>query len=202
MIDQLTGSILAHNDRHLTLSVNGIGFGLSVPDATAFTGERVTVYTFVNWSQDKGATLYGFPDQLHRTVFLLLCECPKVGPGTALNLMAQASASSLLEAIASQNEAALSALNGIGAKTAEQIIVSLKSKVSKLMNDGALPLGSGPDAAAFAQWQQVHDALTALNYSKQEISGALQYLTESYTGQSLPEISILIRRALGHLAQG
>jgi Holliday junction DNA helicase RuvA len=201
MIEQLTGTIIAQRERYLTVQVNGLGFGIAVPSSDAFTSSPATVYTYVHWSQDKGATMYGFHDELTRTVFLLLLDCPKVGPGTALGLLAQITASQMLEVIASQNEAALSAIKGIGAKTAEQIIVSLKNKVSKLMNEGALPLSSGGKEASFAQWQQVHDALSMLNYSKQEISGALQHLTESYSGQPLPEVSVLIRRALGYLAQ-
>ena len=90
----------------------------------------------------------------------------------------------------------LSKVNGIGPKKAEQIIVTLKHKVSQLISSGQ---GSFDDSKAKA-WQEVSQALDSLNYTRGEISQAMQYLTAHHAGADLP-FDQLLRQALGFLSK-
>ena len=91
----------------------------------------------------------------------------------------------------------MSSINGIGPKKAEQLIVQLKHKVTKLLASGEISSHSQQD---FTQWQNVNDVLVSLNYSRQEISKVMQFLTEKYSGQNVP-LDQLIRSALGFLSR-
>ncbi len=198
MFDFLTGTITSIKDRTITLAVGGIGFLLHVPQARTFTPETsMTFYMYFHWNQENGPSLYGFASELERTVFLLIIDCPKIGPSIALNILSQLSPAEFLEIITTANESALSDINGIGPKKAEQIIVELKHKVQKLINNGDLKI---EQQQSFVQWQQLSQVLATLNYSKQEVGKATQYLSEKYTGQNYP-LDFLIRAALAYLSQ-
>ena len=129
-------------------------------------------------------------------VFLMLIGCSKIGPSIALTILSKFSAGQFLEIIAAQNEKQLSSINGIGAKKAEHIIVQLKHKVQKLLASGEI---KAETQESFVQWQNVSDVLTSLNYSKQEVSKAMLYLTEKYSGQNY-NLDTLIRSALTYLS--
>ena len=75
----------------------------------------------------------------------MIIDCPKIGPGIAINILSQISAGQFLEIISSHNEEALSSINGIGPKKAEQIIVTLKSKVAKLLTSGQIKTDTQQD---------------------------------------------------------
>lgn len=197
MFDLLSGTITAVKDKTITLMVGGIGFSLHVPNArTLTTDAQAQMHVYFHWNQEHGPSLYGFATELDRRVFLMIIDCPKIGPSIALNILSQLSSAQFLEIVTTNNEAGLSSVNGIGAKKAEQIIVELKHKVQKLLNTGELKIEQQQN---FVQWQQLSEVLTSLNYTKQEIGNVTQYLAEKYVGQSYP-LDQLIRAALAYLS--
>ena len=197
MIDYLIGKVKDVKEKTITLLVSGIGFQLQTPHPENFIKDKeIELYTYLHWNQEKGPSFFGFKEELEKIVFLMIIECPKIGPGIAINILSQLNASQFLEIINSQNEKALSGINGIGSKKAEQIIVQLKHKVSKLLISGKLPAQTQQD---FVQWQNISDVLITLNYSKQEIAKTMQYLTEKYAGQNIM-LDQLIRSALKFLS--
>ena len=197
MIELISGTVKKISEKSATILVGGFGLSLHIPQTKSLCdGKNVELFTYLHWNQEKGPALYGFCEELERTVFLLIISCSKIGPGIALNILSQMSASHFLDAITLQNETALSSINGIGAKKAEQLIMQLKHKVAKLLSSGTIV---AEDQQDFTHWQNVNDVLTSLNYSKQEISGTLKYLSEEYAQQNYP-LDKLIRAALSHLS--
>lgn len=197
MFDLLSGTIASIRDKTITLLVGGIGFSLHVPNARTLTPDASSqFYVYFHWNQEHGPSLYGFTTELERRVFLLIIDCPKIGPTIALNILSQLSAPQFLEIVTTNNEAGLSSVNGIGAKKAEQIIVELKHKVQKLLNNGELKIEQQQN---FVQWQQLSEVLTSLNYTKQEVGKVTQHLAEKYAGQNYP-LDQLIRAALAYLS--
>ena len=75
--------------------------------------------------------------------------------------------------------------------------MQLKHKVAKLISTGAVQATSQQD---FVQWQNVSEVLNSLNYSRQEITGAMKHLTDNYNDQNY-SLDQLIRSALGYLSQ-
>jgi len=198
MIDYIVGIIQNIHDKGATVMVNGLGFACHIPQAQKLKmGDKVELFSYLHWNQEKGPSLYGFLTELERATFLMIIDCPKIGPGIACNILSQLQAPQFLEIVTSQNEAALSSINGIGTKKAEQLIMQLKHKVSKLISSGAVQTDMQQE---FVQWQNVNDVLTSLNYSKQEIGSAMKYLTETYSDQNY-SLDKLLRAALGYLSK-
>lgn len=197
MFDYLSGKVKDVREKSVTLLVGGIGFALNVPNTKNVikdsTGE---FYTYFHWNAENGPSLFGFQTELDRQVFLMIIDCPKIGPSIAISILSSMSAGQFLEIITLQNEKGLSAVNGIGAKKAEQIIVHLKHKVQKFVSTGAFVV---EQQESFVHWQNVSDVLMSLNYSKQEIGKAMNHLSEKYTGQNMP-LDQLIRSALSYLS--
>jgi Holliday junction DNA helicase RuvA len=197
MINWLQGTIKKIDEKVVTLLVAGIGFKLLVPHARGLSENKESgFFIYFHWNAEHGPSLYGFQEEIERDVFLLIIDCPKIGPGIALNILAQISPSQFLDIVASQNESALSAINGIGPKKAEQIIVQLKHKVSKFIDAHK---GDMVQQQSFVLWQNVSEVLSSLNYSKQEIGGAMQYLVQKYPDQN-SSLDQLLRTALAYLS--
>jgi len=203
MINTLTGSINAIHEKSVTLNVGGIGFAVLVATPNAhLLQSNSTLFTYLHWNQENGPTLYGFTTELERSVFLMIIDCPKIGPSIALTILAQMPVGNFLEIITAGNHTALTKLNGIGTKKAEQIVVELKHKVPKLLSSGNIKIETHPSSGlgtSFVQWQQLTEVLTSLNYTKQEATNAVQYLAEKHSGQNYP-LDQLIRFALAHLS--
>lgn len=196
MLDYISGTVHKIHDKSATILVNGLGLLLNIPQVHNLKeGKKTELFAYMHWNSEKGPSLYGFQTELERTTFLMIIDCPKIGPSIALTILSQIQAPQFLEIITSQNEKALSSINGIGAKKAEQLITSLKHKVSKLIEKGIAVTAVQQD---FVQWQNISDVLASLNYSRQEISGAMKYLTETYANENHP-LDQLIRAALGYL---
>ena len=199
MIDFISGKAKLVGEKSILVMVQGIGFSVHLPNAQKIqAGSDIELYTHMHWNQEKGPSLFGFHSELEKTIFLMIIECPKVGPSIAVNILSGIGGEQFLEAVVSQNEEALSAIVGVGAKTAEKIIVHLKRKASKLISSGKIMPSSG--STGLIQWQQIGDVLTSLNYSKPEISQALGYLTEAYSGKEV-SLDVLIRSSLSFLSK-
>lgn len=198
MIDQLSGIVAAIHEKSITLAISGFGLSVYLPQPQKVSiGAQLTLDTYLHWNAEQGPSIYGFERDLDRRVFLLIIDCPKIGPSIALNILSQISAPQFLELITTHNETGLSKLHGIGAKKAEQLIVQLKDKVQKLLKRGDVVL---EEQHNFVMWQELGDVLASLNYSKQEVSRVTLHLTEKYTGQQQP-LDQLIRAALAFLSQ-
>ncbi len=195
MIERLEGMVVAQSDKTITVMASGIGFAVQVADVAQFPLQRmVSVFTYMHWSQEKGVSIFGFVDEVSRHLFCLLITCQKVGPSIALSLIKQRNVVTLIQDIMTSNIAGLSSCQGIGAKKAEQIIYELKDKV------GALAHLPEIASSAVAHLRSVHEALISLGYSKQEVADAIGHLSAAYKNDTVPDLSILIRKALAFLS--
>lgn len=197
MIHYITGSIEEIGEKNIIINNQGIGYSVNVPRPHQFTlgkTERVLIYS--HWNAENGPSMFGFFSDQERAVFLLIIQTPKIGPSIALSILSQITYSEFIQAITSANTKALSSLNGIGAKKAEQLIVELKDKMLKMVNSGKLAVEK---QAGLEHWHQLSEVLVSLNYTKQEVARATQHLAEKYSGQNYP-FDQLIRSALAFLS--
>ncbi len=147
MISYLEGRLLeAHPDGRAVIVCAGVGYGVRVSARVLETlpppgGEaRLWIYTAV---REDAIDLYGFLDATDREFFLLLITVDKVGPKVASALLSGGSAAQLAAAIASGDAARLTAIKGVGKKTAGDICHHLKEKVVPFLTQGALAAASG-----------------------------------------------------------
>jgi Holliday junction DNA helicase RuvA len=199
MFSYLRGKVATIQESLVTLDVQGVGFAFQVPSPEFFQGKQdITVPIHMHWNSDNGPSLYGFSSELERTVFLLITSCSGLGPKIGLAVLNQLNPGSFLQAIQEGDDKALSSVSGIGAKKAEQIIVQLRHKVTKLVESG-IALDQGTQES-LEQWKNLTQVLQSLNYSRQEIEATLSYLRKECGGTAAP-FDLLMRQALSFLAK-
>ena len=115
--------------------------------------------------------LYGFMSRRERELFLMLISVSGVGPNTARMILSSLSANELEQCIASGNVGMLKGVKGIGAKTAQRILVDLKDKI-KVAGDTLLDNNSAPSAV----YDEALAALAALGFTQQVSQKALKKL--------------------------
>jgi Holliday junction DNA helicase RuvA len=133
MIGSLAGRVEHVGMDDLLLSVGGVGYRVFVlPTVLENTaeGHTLTVYTHLHVREDD-LSLFGFLTMRELAFFHLLLQAPGVGPKTALGVMAVADVDVLIRAIAGGDVGLLTNVAGIGRKTAERIVVELKSRLEK-----------------------------------------------------------------------
>ncbi len=197
MIATISGIITFIHDQHIVIEQSGIGFETFVATAHAYNlQQQVTLQTYLHWNQENGPTLYGFNNQMEKTVFLLIISCSGIGPKIGLAVLHHLDPATFLQAIVEENIKVLSSISGIGAKKAEQISVALKHKVAKLLKDQPDLTSSN---ASLSNWKDLTDTLTSLGYSSSEIKSATNFLKESNLDATTP-LSTILRKTLAFLA--
>lgn len=139
MIALLTGKIAYRCIDHLIVDVGGVGYRLTIPLSTFYAlpeqGEvQFHVYTQV---KEDAILLYGFLTLAEKELFALLISVSGVGPKLAVNILSNIPTPDLKAALWEGNLGRLSAVPGIGKKTAERLILELREKVKRL---GTSPL--------------------------------------------------------------
>lgn len=190
MIAFIQGILEAIGSDHVVVRVGGIGLQVAVPGPVTETlgvvGQEVTLHTTM-LLRDEAPLLFGFPTFQGKRLFDLLLGVSGVGPRLALGILAAMTPDEAAIAIASGNTDALSAVRGIGKRTAARVVVDLQAKLQREWEAAAEVRDTHEDVAA---------ALQALGYSVAEVRGALSALGD-VAGLPLEE---RVRRALQRLA--
>ena len=136
MISFIKGKKLEIDPTKIIIDVNGIGYELKISLRTYSEIKEhsvVNLFTHLQVKEDSH-TLFGFYDKSERTTFLSLLSISGVGPSTAIMILSSLSSSELNSAIISSDVLTIKSVKGIGLKTAERIILELKDKISKNLN--------------------------------------------------------------------
>ena len=184
MIAYIKGEIADITEDNLVLEVNHIGYNIKISAGTAerlpAVGEEVKIYTYTYVRED-AFLLYGFLTKDDLEIFKKLITVNGIGPKGGLAILSVMTADDLRFAILAGDAKAIARAPGVGAKTAERVILDLKDKVS--MEDSLIHReavgqaggvnGGGNDKAAAAR-QEAVEALTALGYSASEALKAVK----------------------------
>jgi Holliday junction DNA helicase RuvA len=143
MIDYIKGEITELNPTYAVVETAGIGYfiNIALPVYSALNGQKngkLYVYEVI---REDAHSLFGFLNQADRQLFLMLISVSGIGANTARMIMSSYAVAEIQQMIATGNAVALSSIKGIGAKTAQRIIVDLKDKIIKLnvISDMDLP---------------------------------------------------------------
>ena len=163
MIAYVRGILAEKSPALAIVEAAGIGYELLIPlstfDRLPRTGEEVKLLA-CHFVREDDESLYGFATAAEREMFLRLTAVSGVGPKIALAILSGASLSELSLAIASSDARRLSAIKGVGKKTAEKICIELKDKVSAL--EALAASGSGKKGASAQDRLFLRDAILAL----------------------------------------
>lgn len=188
MIDYIKGSIAELNPAYAVLDNHGIGYmmniSLSTYDALARVGqgEPALLYAYEAIRED-AHLLYGFATKKEREAFLLLISVSGVGPNTARMILSSMSVEEFSQAIAGNSVAMFKSVKGVGAKTAQRIIVDLKDKI-KVADDTLLIQKGQPAGETF---DEALAALVMLGFTQQASQKALKSLFSSNPSLSVEQ---------------
>jgi Holliday junction DNA helicase RuvA len=188
VIDSISGEIVRVGSDHVVLDTNGIAYLAFCPAGTLRScreGTSILIYMHLI-VRDDTIQLYGFADPSEREIFRHLLTVGQVGPKLALQILSDLPGGALIEAIATNDVHRLTAIKGIGRKTAERILVDLRDRVGDL-SDGAHSIFLLPEEETALK------ALTskALGFSAREARQTLERLRGDGLGAEG-----LVRRAL------
>lgn len=133
MIAFLKGRMVHKEPTHVIIDVHGVGYQVNISLQTfgeIKDCEEIFLHTYLAVRED-AHVLYGFANPAEKNLFLQLISVNGVGPGTALIMLSYMSVEELTMAIAREDAAALQRIKGIGAKTAQRVIIDLKDKVRR-----------------------------------------------------------------------
>ncbi|MFJ1329245.1 Holliday junction branch migration protein RuvA [Capnocytophaga canimorsus] len=141
MITQIQGKLVEKNPTHLVVDCHGVGYFINITLNTYSTlpqNEAIKLYTYLQIKED-AHNLYGFLTKAEREVFVLLISVSGVGAGTARTMLSSLTAAQVRSAIINGNVATIQSVKGIGAKTAQRVILDLKEKMTKLQDFEDIP---------------------------------------------------------------
>lgn len=176
MISQITGKISYIEPGLVVVDANGVGYAVNISkDAatSAKVGDTISFWTHLA-VRETSMELFGFANREELSLFEMLNDVPGIGPRSALAILSMATTDTLKKAIAEENVTYLTKVSGIGKKTAEKIVVTLKDKLGK----------SGDTTGALSEDADVLEVLVSLGYSQSEARKAVQKIDENISGAS------------------
>lgn len=211
MIAQLRGTLASASDESIVIDVSGVGYEVFVTSGVLGSLPpldqeiELIISTEV---RETSITLYGFRDSLERQVFNLLQKVKGIGARLALGVLSAIGAEKLLACIAKEDVKAITAVPGIGKKTAERVVLELREKVAEFLSSSTLPLSSQITTSVSPQatHSQVDSpssildaqlALQKLGFSEQRAREALSAEDPTFATQA--DSSELLQRALARM---
>lgn len=190
MIEYITGEVVELTPATAVVECMGIGYLLNISLNTYSSlgkGRSARLYVYEAIRED-AYQLYGFGDRHERELFVALISVSGVGPNTARMILSSLNPAELEQAIASENLGLLKSVKGIGAKTAQRVIVDLKDKIKSAGN----PLVISTPAASEV-YEEAVAALVMLGFSQPQSQKAVQKLLRDTPSMKVEEV---IKQAL------
>ena len=191
MIGFLTGKVISSKPTKILLDVNGVGYVVFISINTfekISNKEKVSLYIHTHVKEDS-ITLYGFHNESEKEIFELLISISGIGPKLALGVLSGIQTEDLKDAILNGDVSRIVAIPGIGKKTADRLILELKSKVGDVRVEGERTVPQGVK-------QEAVSALTTLGYNYATSEKIVRQVLTSSPGCTLEE---LIKRSLSEL---
>ena len=190
MITQLKGRLVEKNPTYVVVDCNGVGYLLHISLNTFSqlpSEELITIFTHLSIKEDSH-TLYGFISKIEREIFRLLISVSGVGPSIARTMLSSMTSEEIQQAIASGNVALIQSVKGIGAKTAQRLILDLKDKILKTYDLEEIPV-----AGHNTNKEEALSALEVLGFTRKISEKVMDRICKSE-----PELSVeeLIKKAL------
>jgi Holliday junction DNA helicase RuvA len=183
MIGSLRGVVLERFvPSTVLLEVAGVGYLCSVT-TTTFAELEPTVQTFLHVHQhirEDAQTLFGFTSRTERDMFNILIATHGIGPSMAMAILSTYAPTALVTIVSSADTAALTVVPGVGKKTAERLMVELKSRLN--VEDFVTTDAGGSVQSAAAD---VREALTALGYGVDEVRDAMRQLSSADDSETM-----------------
>jgi Holliday junction DNA helicase RuvA len=209
MIASLRGTLLERGDGFAVIEAGGVGYLVQVSTPTLVklpaVGAEVKLYTRHIVRED-AQLLFGFAERDELKLFDLLIGVNGVGPRIAIAVLSGLAPAQFARAVRDENIAMLTAVNGVGRKTAERLVVELRDKLEFLPSSGPpAPAEQGARGRKTPRVLEKNErfedavaALVTLGYSASQATDAVRRVSEQAADAAAEE---LVKRALAVLAR-
>ncbi len=193
MITQLRGRLVEKSPTSVVIDCQGVGYLVNI---SLFTygqltdDENIQLYTHLQVRED-AHTLYGFSTDLERQLFRLLIGISGIGANTARTMLSSLSPSEIGQAIQSDHVNVIQSVKGIGAKTAQRVVIELRDKVQAVIADSGI--------SAVSSNTNREEALSALVVLGYQTKSCVKILDELLSMDAEMSVERLIRNALNKL---
>ncbi|WP_418509071.1 Holliday junction branch migration protein RuvA [Corallibacter sp.] len=193
MITHIQGKLVEKNPTDVTIDCNGVGYLLNIslhtfskiPDQ-----ENIKLFTHLQVKEDSH-TLFGFSSLSEREIFRLLISVNGIGASIARTMLSSLSPKEIREGIATENVALIQSIKGIGAKTAQRVILDLKDKILKVYDIDEL---STPQSNT--NKDEALSALDVLGFQKKQSERVVDKILKT---QPDADVETIIKQALKNL---
>jgi len=195
MIAYLKGKLAYIQEESVIVDVGGVGYEVLCANPFAFQSslnKELFIFTY-HHVRDDLQQLFGFKDEDEKYLFTKLISVSGIGPKSAIGILSSAQVNEFIAAVETEDEKYLTQFPGVGKKTARQIILDLKGKLSSHMT---LEEISGTTVGDSFVVSEVKEALKSLGYSEREMKQVLQQLQK----ENITETDEAIKKALVLLA--
>ena len=191
MIYYVKGNFVEKTATNVIVDCAGVGYDVQISLNTYADIEPLAeglLFTY-HLVREDSEMLFGFSTKREKALFELLISVSGVGANTARVILSSLAPAEVEQAIMSEDAATLQGVKGIGAKTAQRIVIDLRDKVAKVAAAGDSPMLARAGGAR----AEAHAALTTLGISAKQAEGALNKLLKQDPAMSTEE---LVRKAL------
>ncbi len=193
MITHLQGRLVEKTPTSVVIECNGVGYFLNISLHTFSrlpNSENVKLFTHLLVREDSH-TLYGFSGHVEREIFRLLISVSGVGASTARTMLSSLSPDQVKEAVASGDIATIQSVKGIGAKTAQRVVLDIKDKILKVYGL--------EDVSAISSNTNKNEALSALEtlgFARKQAEKACNLVIKE---DPMASVETIIKQALKNL---
>ena len=193
MIAQIKGRLVEKTPTYVVIDCNGVGYDINISLNTySQIGESELCLLFTHFVvREDAQLLYGFKEKSERELFRLLISVSGVGASTAMMILSSLSPNDTRNAILTGDVITLKGVKGIGAKSAERIIIDLRDKIGKVDSKEGISLSKNNTIK-----EEALSALIMLGFSKAPAEKALSKIMTSSENLTVEE---LIKRTLKSL---
>ena len=203
MIGYLKGEIAAIYEDRVIIEVSGVGYNVFMPatslDLIDGVGINIRIYTYLSVRED-AMTLYGFLTKDDLDLYRMLITVNGIGPKGALSLLSVMTAEQLRFAILSGDAKQIGKAPGVGAKTAQRVIIDLKDRIDTVTlfdtSSYTANTDKGTRHTLTKVFEEAAEALTALGYSQSDSYKAVKSID---AGED-PDVETVLKLALSYLS--
>jgi Holliday junction DNA helicase RuvA len=185
MYEFIEGEIVEKSPAHLVIKAGQVAYFLNISVHTySRLDEQPSARLYLHHVvREDAELLYGFADKVEREIFRLLISVSGVGANTARLILSSMSPAEVKNAILSGNVAALQNIKGIGAKSAQRVIVDLRDKVGKAAETDELFLSQDNTTR-----EEALSALVALGFPRKTVEKSLAKIMKGGQEQSVEDV--------------
>lgn len=193
MITHIQGRLVEKNPTDVVIDCNGVGYFINISLHTFSelpTSENVKLFTHLLVRED-AHTLYGFSSVAEREIFKLLISVSGVGASIARTMLSSLAPEQVLDAISLNDIATIQSVKGIGAKTAQRVVLDLKDKILKVYGLSSISAGSSN-----TNKNEALSALETLGFVRKQSEKVVDTIVKENPQAS---IEMIIKQALKNL---